>query len=328
LLTVRCLSGLVCIWAAASACAAADFAYVRTVPLDPGLVVLDTRPLADCSARSLPGARCLPSEEFLGPANRLPNARDLLWLFGTIGLSGSEDVLVAGQSAQDRDFVAGLLYAAGQRSVRVLIEPIGRLLGSSTTPGRARSMVREAVFVAPMRDDLLVLREELRAMRRPLLLDGRTQEEYWGEKTRAARGGHLPGAISLPALQLRAALHPAAPRPVLPMGEVVAYAHDALEGFAYLTLLRAGHGVAAKLYAEGWAEWAADGSLPADAVSYPERSQPIATSVQTPSIAGTWTQAVVLAVALAVTVFVLGWSWGVRRSRSAIIAPNPAGRTE
>ena len=306
------LASLAVLLFALSAQAAEDFAYVRAVPPEAGLVVIDARPLADCAAQSLPGARCLPAEDFLGPHNRLPSARDLLWLLGTAGLTGAEDVLVVGQAAQSRDFVAGLLHVAGQRRVRVLAEPVGRLLADSAAPGRSRGMVREAVFAAPMRDDLLVLRDDLRASKAPLV-DGRTQEEYWGETARAARAGNLPGAISLPALQLRAALDPAPAKPVLPEGGAVAYAHDAFEGFAYLTLLRAGHGVAAKLYAEGWAEWAADGALPADSASYPERALPAEAKSQSRQDGGTRSP-VLLAVTLVlvVTAFAAGW-WGARR---------------
>lgn len=300
------LSFLALMCAAAAAGAAEDFAYVRAA--EPGAVAIDTRPLADCREKSLAGARCLPAADFLGPHNRLPSARDLLWLLGTAGLSGEETVLVVGQEAVARDFVAGLLHVAGQRSVRVLTEPVGRLLeqGAAAGPGRERGMIREAVFAAPMRDDLLLLRDELRDELRAskaTLLDGRAENEYWGETVRAARGGHLPGAVSLPALQLRGAQNP-----VLPEGNLVAYAHDALEGFAYLTLLRAGHGVAAKLYAEGWVEWAADGALPADSVSYPDRAQPAAEKSQSPQDGGTRSPALLaVTLVLVATAFIAGW---------------------
>lgn len=297
---------------------AEDFAYVRAA--EPGAVVVDARPLAACREKSLAGARCLPAEDFLGPHKRLPGARDLLWLLGTAGLSGGEPVLVVGQDAAARDFMAGLLYVAGQRSVRVLAEPVARLLeqGADAGPGRERGMIREAVFAGPMRDGLLVLRDELRAQRRPhpLLLDGRSENEYWGETARAARGGHLPGAVSLPAPQLRAALDPAAKRPVLPEGSPVAYAHDAYEGLAYLTLLIAGHKVPARLYAEGWAEWAADGALPADAASHPERAQPVEAKSQSPQD-GAARQNAMLFAALALILAAFGIGWWAAKGRTA-----------
>ncbi|MCC7327783.1 MAG: rhodanese-like domain-containing protein [Burkholderiales bacterium] len=263
---------------AASAVAADDFADVRNAAAVDGVVIIDSRPIGDCRAKTLAGARCLPAADLLGPHRRLPDARNLLWLLGTLGLAGDEQVLVVGQDVVARDFVAGLLHVAGQRSIAVLTEPVGRLLegGAATGAGRERGMIREKVYVTPMRDDLLVLRDELVRMHPlPMLLDGRTDAEYWGETARASRAGHLPGAVSLPALHLRSALNPSAAQPPLPdVRDVrpVAYAHDPMEGLAYLTLLVAGHGVPVRLYAEGWAEWAADGALPADAQSFPERA--------------------------------------------------------
>lgn len=267
--------GLALLAAWAPTHAADDFGYVRdaAAQLREGSVVVDTRPLEACKQRSAAGAVCLPAGDFLGPQRRLPAERDLLWLLGTAGLAGDETVLVVGQDVMARDFVAGLLYIAGQRRVRVLAEPMGKLLesGIETGPGHERSFVREQVYQATMRDGVVVLRDELRAMRpAPMLLDGRTEAEYWGEVTRSPRSGHLPGAASLPGLALRAGLATPEARPLLPEGEPVAYGHDAYEGLAYLTLLTAEYGVPARLYLAGWAEWAADGALPVDAAGYPE----------------------------------------------------------
>ncbi|MHB1144530.1 MAG: sulfurtransferase [Thiobacillus sp.] len=269
--------GLALLAAGAPAHAMDEFGYVRdaAASLREGSVAVDTRPLDACKLRSAAGAVCLPADGFLGPQRRLPAERDLLWLLGTAGLAGDETVLVVGQDVVARDFVAGLLYIAGQRRVRVLTEPMGKLLesGIETGPGRERSFVRERVYQAAMRDGVVVLRDELRAMRpAPMLLDGRTEAEYWGEVARSSRSGHLPGAASLPGLALRTGLAAPAARPLLPEGEPVAYGHDAYEGLAYLTLLTAGYGVPARLYLAGWAEWAADGALPVDAAGYPEPS--------------------------------------------------------
>jgi thiosulfate/3-mercaptopyruvate sulfurtransferase len=252
-----------------------EFAYASDAraALASGAVVIDARAREACVERSLAAARCLPAAEFLGPHRRLASWRDILWLLGTAGLQGEESVLIVGDAPVERDFVAGLLHIAGSRSVTILTEPVQRLLakGVESGAGAERGFTRSAVFEAPMRDALVVLGHELRALKpRPSLVDGRSEEEYWGENVRAARGGHLPGAQSLPAARLRAALGDR--HEVLPAGSPIVYAHDALEGLAYFTLLRAGHGVDARIYPAGWAEWAADGSLPADAVSYPDRA--------------------------------------------------------
>lgn len=251
----------------AASTADAAFQYTATAGDE---VIIDSRPLAECTRASLPAARCLPADDFLGPHRRLPSERDLLWLLGTAGLDGSESVLVIGQDSTARDFVAGLLYLAGQRQVRVLGEPLGRLPGPRS-PGRARDMVRSAVFTAPMRAELWVLRDELRqalAKHAPPLLDGRSESEYWGETVRGTRGGHLPGAQWFPANPALPAGHAL----TRPPAEPVAYAHDAYDGIAYFTRLRAGQTIPARVYVAGWAEWSADGTLPADAATYPARA--------------------------------------------------------
>lgn len=272
---------------AANALAATDFAYVSKAEITDA-VVIDSRPLADCRRATLPNARCLPAEDFLGPHRRLPSERDILWLLGTAGLDGSEGVLIVGQDAVARDFLAGLLYLAGQRQVRVLIEPLARVLSgrTDTPPGNERGIIRTIVFTAPMRAERLVLQQELmQALRGAgvMLLDGRGELEYWGETVRAVRGGHLPGAMWLPAMPLA---NSSGSRPVPPADDAVAYAHDAYEGIAYFTRLVAGLDLAVRVYPGGWAEWAADGSLPIDAATYPEpRSEKTATVPPAPTFA-------------------------------------------
>ncbi|MCF8177569.1 MAG: hypothetical protein K9J74_03595 [Sulfuritalea sp.] len=271
-----------------------------------GAIIIDSRPLVDCRQATLPNARCLPAEDFLGPHRRLPGDRDILWLLGTVGLDGSETVLVVGQDAIARDFVAGLLYLAGQRHVRVLTEPLTRVLAgrSDGAPGQQRGIIRSAVFVAPMRDERVVLRHEiLREAAGETLLDGRSELEYWGETVRGARGGHLPGAVQWQATTLAVA----GPRPLLPSGAVIAYAHDAYEGLAYFTRLVAGFGLQARIYSGGWAEWAAEGSLPIVAASYPERRVEAPAAVSPAPTFGASPVAMALAAAAVLAAFSCGW---------------------
>lgn len=186
--------------------AASDFAYTSRVGA--GETVIDSRPLADCQRASLAGARCLPAEEFLDPQRRLPSERDILWLLGTAGLGGSETALVVGEDATARDFVAGLLYLAGQKSVRILSGPMPRLDGRADG-GRERGMVRSAVWTAPMRDDLWVLGADI-VRDRPTLV---------------AAGGPAPATAN---------------------GVVVA--EDAYQAIARFTQWRAGQGIAVRVH--------------------------------------------------------------------------------
>lgn len=186
--------------------AASDFAYTQRVGA--GETVIDSRPLADCKRASHAGARCLPAEEFLDPQRRLPSERDILWLLGTAGLDGSETALVIGEDATARDFVAGLLYLAGQRSVRILSGPMPRLNGRATG-GQERGMVRSAVWTAPMRDGLWVLGADI-VRDKPTLVDA------------------------------------GAPKPAAVNGVVIAA--DAYQAIARFTQVRAGQGVAVRVH--------------------------------------------------------------------------------
>ena len=261
------------------ASAAQSMTYVRDAApvLAAGAVAVDTRAPEACAAKTVQGARCLPAASFLGPHRRLADFREILWLLGAAGLDGGEHVLVTGDAPEARDFVAGVLYLAGQKKVGILTRSLSQGAGlpaDKLGPGTARAMTREEVFQAPLRDHLIVLREELAGLiggGAPGLLDGRSEKEYWGETVRGPRGGHLPGAQHLAAADLRAGLA-AGNALVPPMPGPIAYGHDAVEGLAYFTLLTAGAGVAARVYVEGWAEWATLTALPADAVTYPDRA--------------------------------------------------------
>lgn len=259
-----------------TAAAAADLDFISE-PVA-GAVVVDARPLERCAAASLAGARCLPAADIVGPHGRLASFRDILWFFGTAGLTGSEHVLVVGDGAEERDFLAGALFLAGQRQVSVLSTPAGRLSGP---PGSARSLTRTAVYQAPMRDALMVTTGDLAASPSAPLLDGRSDREYWGEHVRAARGGHIAGADSLPIADARAALASGGGLPPLP-AEPIAYGHDARESIAYFTLLRA-MGVSARVYVGGWKAWAADGALPVDALTHPDRSPAFVAALPAPA---------------------------------------------
>ncbi len=270
--------------------AAPAIRYVSAVPegID---VIVDARAAKACEAASLPGARCLPVRDLLGPHNRLANPSGLLWALGTAGLTGRERVLVAGAPSLDRDFLAGLLFIAGQRQVLVLRPAIARLgrQGTPLQPGTARAMTREAVWQAPMRADRIVLGSEIAAALRKgkalALVDGRPEAAYWGKRVRAQRGGHLPGAQNLPLAAWKTGPGAVAPMAVAEGVRPIVYGHDARDGLALLARAVA-LGVPARVYLEGWSAWAAHGAYPADAVTYPDmwaRSPALSAGVGPPS---------------------------------------------
>lgn len=307
-----------------TAAARADFFYVQTLsnPRVKGAVVIDARRLAACAERSLAGARCLPPRDFLGPHGRLASFRDIVWVLGAAKLSGKETALVAGDDPTRRDFVAGVLYLAGQARVGVLTAPLSPLIAAGkqpTTPGTPKGMFRNPIYQGWPRARLIVLRDELaRALRgkhAPYLLDGRSLRSYWGERIRGFRGGHLPGAQPFPMSALRLAVARDAAQ--LPdVTSAVAYADNPYDSIAYFTLLRVGAHFDARVYAGGWQDWSYHTTLPVDAGTYFERpwirpAAPRVPRAETGAISLDVSGAILLAVtalALAAAAFFLGRS--------------------
>lgn len=311
------------------ACADPALTYIHDLPppARSGAVVLDVRPISDCTKHTVAGARCLPAVDFLGPHGRLVSFRHILWMLGSVGLSGAERVVVTGDRPEVRDFVAGLLYLAGQAEVEILTRSLsgGAGLPASAfgSPSRFPGPTRNPVYQGRVREQLIVLRGELaRALRGPdppVLLDGRSLKEYWGIDIRAQRGGHIPGARRLPAATLRADLA-LGPVQVPPVHDPVVYANDPFSSVAYFTLLRAATGLAPRVFIDGWQAWAADGALPADSVTYPtpgspgerlagaaEQRRPSGSSVLRRVIIG------LLIVLAALALIGVGFLWGRRR---------------
>ena len=266
---------------------ARNFAYHQDASsVSSGWVVVDSRAAQQCEVATMASARCLPAADFFGPHRRLAGIAEIAWLLGTAGLDGNESVLVVGDDATDRDFVAGMLFIMGQRQVRILADNVSRLISSNKLPkyaGAVRSQVRETVYSASSRIRNVVFGLELFRMYSqdavPRLLDGRSEKAFWGlDSNGRHRGGHLPGADHLSAIELRAkvfrggAIGPAPAR-----GPFVVYGDTAHDGVAFFTLVSAGLGLDTKVYLSGWSEWAIK-PWPADAVSYPRQFAPTSQS--------------------------------------------------
>lgn len=264
---------LITMMLSSGAIASAVIDYVSTIE-GPWSQIVDTRPEAVCRKATLSGARCLPVHEFIGPHKRLANISGVLWLLGSAGIKGDEHLLVIGDRPDEKELMAGLLYLAGQKRVSVLMPMVKAVAGEQQElkPGRIRSKTREAVYAAPMRDRHIILRGELRRVmastESTLLLDGRSESEYWGQRVRGFRGGHLPGAQLLPSRTLYdGGSDVDLSTYSTTSGSSVVYGHDTAEGLIYLSRLVA-KGIEPRLYLEGWVGWASDGALPVDSLTY------------------------------------------------------------
>lgn len=181
--------------AAARARAAAPTAALRFVdgaPHDAALRIIDARAREKCERASLPGARCLPAAELLDADGRPVDFHALRWLLGTIGLTGAERVLVVAADGAEASAVGALVFLAGQRDVAVLDRP--PTIAPGAGGGTSRSMTREDVFVAPMRDLLLVAGPE--SVSQPAIESGRPLERLV-RFARVHAGGAQPMRLRL-----------------------------------------------------------------------------------------------------------------------------------
>lgn len=237
------------------------------------IVAIDTRRQTQCQQRTLAGARCLPPRVFLGPHGRLASFRAIRWLLGATDLTGEETAVVVGDQRTREDFVAGILYLAGQRRVIVVNRPLAPWLIAHPTaagPGQSHGRVRTVYYTAWPRTRLIVFRRPLaRALTTatpPYLLDGRPLDEYWGQRIRSLRGGHIPTAQPLPASRLAGVDVRISPPPGI--GETVAYAENPYRSIAYFAVLRLA-GWPVRVFVGGWRDWSYHTHLPVSSETYP-----------------------------------------------------------
>jgi thiosulfate/3-mercaptopyruvate sulfurtransferase len=245
--------------------------------LKQGAHVIDARPLQQCLKQSVRDARCLPVADFFGPHGRLASFENINWLLGTVGLIGQEHILVVGDKAEERDFIAGVLFVVGQKEISVLTRQMSRGGGfsdNSLGSGVERMETRTNVYHGIARDKAVIFKNELARILDfnipTVLIDGRSEREFWGASVRGFRGGHIVGARHLSSGRLRS-LATSGEVTELEKHDTIIYGHNAFEGLAMLTLLRAGFNIEARVYPGGWAEWSADSNMPVDAVTYPDR---------------------------------------------------------
>ena len=223
-------------------------------PLPAHSVVIDTRRRAVCARGSVAGGLCLNPRMLLTSRGRLASWRNVRWLLGALRLTGAETAIVVGDRMRSEDFVAGMLYVAGQRRVEVVADPVTAWLArhpGARGTGTTRGVFREAIYSAWPRTRLVVLRQELAARLRAggrgyLLVDGRGRGRY-------RRPGHIPGARSLPMADV--GRDQAAVRGLISTRRpVVAYGAGPYGSIAYFARLRM-LAVRARVLASGWRGW-------------------------------------------------------------------------
>jgi len=165
-------------------------------------VLVDTRPAAEFRAGHLAGARHFDPFPFHHSDTSERGMQELRgqleWIFSALGITGDEAlVFYEGETGMRATRGAWLAEYMGHRRVRILDGGTKLCAEKLTT---AVEPVRPSAYVAAPRDEVFASHEYIVAHlghRDVQIFDVRTEEEYFGERVRARRGGALPGAIHL-----------------------------------------------------------------------------------------------------------------------------------
>ena len=258
---------------------------------DPRLLVVDTRPYREYSGGHIPGAVNLDLfafhwadtsaaglEAFTGQSARLMSfcgagrASSVVFYDGTSGMT-------APRGAWLLEYLGG----DGAGKARMLDGGMSAWKAAALPVEEAPNAFRPAPFAArPDRRVIAGYEYVLDNLERLAIIDARSPAEYSGAAVRAARPGHLPGAVNIEwssNLDAAGAFRDAAGLGELYGGiprdaEVVTYcqgAYRAANTFVALRLLGYGR---VRVYLGSWGEWGNMPELPAEAPGQDRRPGP------------------------------------------------------
>jgi thiosulfate/3-mercaptopyruvate sulfurtransferase len=135
------------------------------------------------------------------PRYMLLGAKEFAAAMSRLGISN--DTFVIGYDAEGGHHAARLwvgLRRYGHDKMAVMEGGIQKWQAEGRPLEKGETTAKPATFVPHPRDGVLASKEEVVAAVRkgdPWLLDVRRESEFNGEEKRAARGGHLPGAVNV-----------------------------------------------------------------------------------------------------------------------------------
>ena len=182
---------------------------------DPSVRVVDCRfsfdkdAQADYLAGHLPGAvHCDWSKDLSAPPP--PSGHPRWMLLGPDEFAGAmsrlgigNDTMVVGYDAEGGHHAARLWLALrryGHDKMAVMEGGIQKWTAEGRPLEKGAATAKPARFVPRPRDGVIATKEEVHSAVKtgdPWLLDVRRDSEFTGEEKRAARGGHIPGAVNI-----------------------------------------------------------------------------------------------------------------------------------
>ncbi len=250
---------------------------------DSKLLILDLRAPDQYGAGHIPGAINAQYADFVAvrrPAmGMLPDEAQLSTVFSALGVDDSRYVVTYDDEGGGRAArVVWTLEVLGHPAMSVLNGGVRAWVSEGRALDRAPALPSSSEYQATIRRPEAMASSEYILSRLGaedfMLLDTRSPAEFAGQDVRAARGGHIPGAVNrnwtdnmdqqrdlrlLPDSELRSALEDLG---VTPDKEVVVYCQTHhRSAHSYVVLRHLGYG-RVRGYPGAWSEWGNTPDLP------------------------------------------------------------------